>query len=176
MTRDQSSHEVMIDGRILLIRDQRVIVDADLAALYGVTTKVLNQAIRRNARRFPGDFMFQLTEDEKKEVVTNCDHLTKLKFSKALPFALTEHGAIQAANVLNSEQAIYMGLYVVRAFVRLRSTLLLSKELSLRVEELERKNQLTQAQIKQIIDILRQLTLPVEPKKRPIGFVTPDGD
>ena len=176
MARTQTGHPLVIDGRILLIRDQRVIVDADLAELYGVSTKVLNQAVKRNLRRFPEDFMFQLIEAEKKQVVTNCDHLTKLKFSRVPPFVFTEHGAIQAANILNSEQAITMGLYVVRAFVRLRSTLLLSKELSVRVGELERKNELTLTQIKQIIDILHQLTLPVEPKKRPIGFVTSDGN
>ncbi|MBP5997263.1 MAG: ORF6N domain-containing protein [Azonexus sp.] len=87
----------VIPARIVSIRGQTVIVDADLADLYGVPTKALNQAVKRNQNRFPGDFMFQLTPEEKAEVVTNCDHLARLKFSRSLPFAFTEHGAIQAA-------------------------------------------------------------------------------
>ncbi|MBV8635440.1 MAG: ORF6N domain-containing protein, partial [Burkholderiaceae bacterium] len=114
-------------------------IDADLAELYGVTTGALNQAIKRNRERFPDDFMFHLTAAEKAEVITNCDHLAKLKFAKALPFAFTEHGAIQAANVLNSTQAIEMGVYVVRAFVRLRQMIASNQELARRLEELESK-------------------------------------
>jgi len=162
-----------VEDKILLIRDKRVMLDADLAELYGVSTKVFNQAVKRNARRFPDDFMFQLTSAEKLEVVTNCDHLARLKFAKSLPFAFTEHGAIQAANILNSEQAIDMGVYVVRAFVHLRKTIDLHKELAARVDELERKSELSQVQIAQIVDIVRKLMIPAEPKKGPIGFVTP---
>ena len=99
-----------IDGRILVLRGHKVLIDADLAELYGVPTKALNQAVKRNANRFPGDFMFHLDAAEKAEVVTNCDHLQKLKFSKSLPYAFTEHGAIQAANVLASDQAVEMGI------------------------------------------------------------------
>ena len=95
-----------IQQRILLIRGEKVIIDADLAEAYGVTTKALNQAIRRNAARFPPDFMFRLTKEEKQEVVTNCDHLQKLKFSPVNPHAFTEHGAIMAASVLNSQKAV----------------------------------------------------------------------
>lgn len=113
----------LIASKILNIRGLKVMIDADLAELYGVPTKRLNEQVKRNPRRFPDDFMFQLTEEEKQEVVANCDHLNKLKFSKALPFAFTEHGAIQAANVLNSPQAAEVGVYVVRAFVRLRELL-----------------------------------------------------
>lgn len=109
-----------IENRILIIRGQKVMIDADLAELYGVPTKALNQAVKRNSERFPVDFMYQLTTEEKAEVVTNCDHLARLKFSRSLPFTFTEHGAIQAANVLGSPQAVEMGIYVVRAFVRLR--------------------------------------------------------
>ena len=85
-----------IEKTILLIRGQKVIIDADLAELYGVTTKRLNEQVRRNRSRFPEDFIFQLTTEEKSEVVANCDHLSKLKFSKTLPYAFTEHGAIMA--------------------------------------------------------------------------------
>ena len=91
-----------VEARIQIIRSAKVILDADLAELYGVSTKALNQAVKRNIARFPSDFRFQLVADEKAEVVTNCDHLEKLKFSRVLPHAFTEHGAIQAANVLAS--------------------------------------------------------------------------
>ena len=109
-----------IEGRILVLRGLKVMIDADLATLYGVPTRRLNEQVKRNRDRFPGDFMFQLDAAEKAEVVANCDHLAKLKFSKVLPYAFTEHGAIQAANVLASPQAVEMGIYVVRAFVRMR--------------------------------------------------------
>jgi len=154
--------------------------------LYGVPTKRLNEQVKRNQERFPSDFMFQLTADEKAEVVANCDHLAKLKFSKSLPYAFTEHGAIQAANVLASPQAIEVGLYVVRAFVHLRELVVSNKELALRLDELENTTDLmslkqetfehnTRVQLKQIIDTLRELMAPPEPTKtRPIGFVTPD--
>lgn len=95
-----------VDRTILLIRGQKVMLDADLAEVYRVPTKVLNQAVKRNIDRFPDDFMFQLTADEKKEVVTNCDHLEKLKYSRNLPFAFTEHGAVMLASVLNSKVAV----------------------------------------------------------------------
>ncbi|MQA40855.1 ORF6N domain-containing protein [Rugamonas sp. FT29W] len=175
-----------IESRIQLIRGQKVMIDVDLAELYGVPTKALNQAVKRNTQRFPVDFMFQLTAAEKQEVVTNCDHLSKLKFSKSLPYAFTEHGAIQAANVLASPQAIEMGVYVVRAFVHLRELVVSNKELALRLDELEKRTNLisfkqeafehnTRVQLKQIIDTLRELmTPPPTVPKRLIGFVTPD--
>ncbi len=172
-----------VEQRILVIRGQKVMIDADLAELYGVPTKALNQAVKRNVERFPADFMFQLTAEEKAEVVTNCDHLAKLKFSKALPFVFTEHGAIQASNILASPQAVEMGVYVVRAFVRLREVLTSSRELAAKLDTLEQKTELlslqhdtlasnTRAQFKQVFEALRQLmTPPAEPPKRPIGFV-----
>lgn len=175
-----------IESGIVLVRGQKVMIDADLAELYGVPTKALNQAVKRNARRFPADFMFQLTAAEKLQVVTDCDHLARLKFSKTLPFAFTEHGAIQVANVLNSEQAVDMGVYVVRAFVRLREMIVSNKELALRLDDLENTTELmslkhdtfehnTRVQLKQIFDAIRELMAPPEPaSKRPIGFITPD--
>lgn len=175
-----------IESRILLIRGQKVMIDADLAELYGVPTKRLNEQVKRNQERFPADFLFQLTAAEKQEVVANCDHLARLKFSKSLPYAFTEHGAIQAANVLASPQAIEVGVYVVRAFVHLRELVVSNKELALRLDELENKTDLmslkqetfehnTRVQIKQIIDTLRELMAPpATAPKRPIGFVTPD--
>lgn len=174
-----------IENRIRIIRGQKVMIDADLAELYGVPTKALNQAVKRNSERFPADFMYQLTAEEKAEVVTNCDHLAKLKFSKSLPFAFTEHGAIQAANVLASPQAIEMGVYVVRAFVRLRALIATQSDLVKRLDELEEKTETlalqhdtfahnTRTQLKQVFEAIRQLMTPPDPPRRPIGFVTPD--
>src|SRR5258708_6043846 len=156
-------------------------VDADLAEIYGVPTKRLNEQVKRNGRRFPADFMFQLTTAEKAEVVANCAHLQKLKFSKSLPFAFTEHGAIQAANVLATAQAVEMGIYVVRAFVQLRQASAFHADLAKRLDELERKterlalshdtfNRNTGIQLKQVFDALRALMTPPDPPKRPIGF------
>ena len=171
-----------IEHQILIIRGQKVMVDADLAALYGVPTKALNQAVKRNAARFPVDFMFQLTEDEKSEVVTNCDHLAKIKFSKSLPFAFTEYGAVAIANVLASPQAVEMGIYVVRAFVRLRDAAILHKDLAERLKQLEEKtgaldarydnfSQTTRVQLRQVFDALKELMTPAELPKLPIGFM-----
>jgi ORF6N domain len=172
-----------IEGRIQVIRGLRVMVDVDLAALYGVETKRLNEQVKRNRERFPTDFLFQLNAAEKAEVVANCDHLQKLKFSKVLPYAFTEHGAIQAANVLASSQAVEMGIYVVRAFVHLREALSTNADVAKRLAELEMKTESlalshdtfsrnTRLQLRQLLDAVRELTTPPEPAKRPIGFVT----
>lgn len=174
-----------IEGRIQVIRNLRVMIDADLAELYGVPTKALNQAVKRNAGRFPPDFMFQLDAGEKAEVVTNCDHLAKLKYSKALPYAFTEYGAVALANVLASAQAVEMGIYVVRAFVRLRQAAGLHADLAKRLLELEEKTERlelshdtfsrnTRNQLRHVFDALRELMTPPEPPKRPIGFVAPE--
>jgi hypothetical protein len=174
-----------IEGRILVLRGQKVMIDADLAALYGVPTRRLNEQVKRNRERFPDDFMFQLDAAEKAEVVANCDHLAKLKFSKVLPYAFTEHGAIQAANVLASPQAVEMGIYVVRAFVRMRELAAVHADLAKRLDELEQKTEglalthdtfsrNTRNQLKQLIEAVNQLMVPPDPPKRPIGFVTPE--
>jgi phage regulator Rha-like protein len=124
---------------ILLIRGQKVMIDADVANLYGVTTKALNQAIKRNKSRFPQDFVFALTQKEKEEVVTFCDHLKKLKYSPNLPLVFTEHGALMAAAVLNSQKAIEMSLLIVRTFVQLRRILAGNAGLASRLDGLEKK-------------------------------------
>jgi hypothetical protein len=152
---------------ILTIREQRVILDADLAVLYGVTTKALNQAVKRNRERFPETFAFQLTADEKKEVVTNCDHLQRLKFSPVRPWAFTEHGALQAANVLNSPAAIRMGVEIINAFVRLRQMALSVENLARKVNTLEKKYD---SQFKIIFDAVRELMQPPDPPRKKIGF------
>ena len=171
-----------IENQILVIRGQKVIVDSDLAALYGVPTKRLNEQVKRNKERFPQDFMFQLDDAEKAEVVAKCDHLTNLKFSKSLPYAFSEHGAIQAANVLASSQAVEMGIYIVRAFVHLRQAADLHKDLAKRLTDLEEQtakldmrhdnfSQTTRIQLKQVFDALKALTTQPDSVKRPIGFV-----
>ena len=109
-----------IENRILLIRGEKIVIEADLAGFYGVPTKRLNEQVKRNVDRFPDDFMFQLTKNEKSEVVANCDHLENLKYSRSLPYAFTEHGAIMAASVLNSPRAIEVSVFIVRAFIKLR--------------------------------------------------------
>ena len=163
-----------IEIPILQIRGHRVILDSDLASLYGVPTKVFNQAIKRNVARFPPDFMFQLTDDEKIEVVTNCDHLQRLKFSATLPYAFTEHGAIMAASVLNSERAIQASVAVVRAFVKMREALASTQELAVKLAQLEQRidHRLDthDQEIKTLMNAIRALMAPPESKRRSIGF------
>jgi len=157
-----------IESRILLIRGEKVILDADLAELYGATTKRLNEQVRRNLDRFPVDFMFQLTAEEKAEVVANCDHLARLKFSPVLPLAFTEHGVIMAANVLNSRNAVVASLIVVRAFVRLRQILASHADLARKLEDLERRYD---SQFKQVFAAIRALMAPPDgSEKGAIGF------
>ncbi len=161
----------LIERRIQLLRGQKVMLDADLAELYDVPTKRLNEQIKRNAARFPSDFMFQLTSNEKAEVVANCDHLAKLKFSPVLPYAFTEHGALMAANVLNSPRAVDASVYVIRAFVRLREVLATNAELAKKLDALEKKLSTHDQAITGLINAIRQLTAPPTTKRRKIGFV-----
>jgi len=161
-----------ITHAILVLRGQRVILDRDLAAIYGVTTKRLNEQVKRNAERFPEDFMFQLTPEEAE--------LSRSQFAtlkpgrgqniKYRPYAFTEHGAIQAANVLSSPRASEMGVFVVRAFVKLRQMLASNKELAQKVDELERKLQTHDRAIVDILKAIRQLMNPAPPARRQIGF------
>lgn len=157
---------------ILLIRGQKVILDADLAKLYGVDTKRLNQQVKRNRDRFPEDFMFQLTTEEKAEVVANCDHLSQLKFSPAFPYAFTEHGTIMAASVLNTPRAIEVSIFVVRAFVKLREMLATHKELERKLIALEKK---CDEQFKVVFEAIRALMAPPEKPRRKIGFEAKEG-
>ncbi len=157
--------------RILLIRGQKVMVDADLAAAYGVPTRRLNEQVKRNKNRFPEDFMFQLSPEEKDEVIANCDHLSKLKYSKALPHVFTEHGAIMAASVLNSPKAVDVSVFVVRAFVQLREVVSGHKELARKIGQLERKLSGHDDQILVMVEAIKQLMDPKLPaKSRRIGF------
>lgn len=160
-----------IDRTILVIRDQKVMLDADLAGLYGVTTKRLNEQVKRNRDRFPEEFMFRLTAREKAEVVAKRDHLQRLKFSPTLPFAFTEHGALMVASVLNSPVAIQVSIRIVRVFIRLREALASDRSLRHRLKALEKKYDLHDAQIKEIFDAIRALMEPLPGvAKRRIGF------
>ena len=156
--------------RILLLRGLRVMLDADLAELYGVETRALNQAVKRNSERFPADFMFQLNAAEKDEVITNCDHLAKLKFSASMPYAFTEHGALMLGNVLKSSRAIEVSLLVVRAFVQIREMFSAHKDISAKLDQMERKLSSHDQAIAGLIDAIRQLMTPQEPARRGIGF------
>ena len=127
----------VIQARILTLRAQRVMLDADLAKLYQVPTKRLNEQVKRNRARFPADFVFRLTAEEKAQVVADCDHLRHLRFSPTLPNAFTEHGAVMLAAVLQSPTAVAASIQVVRAFVRLRGLVAEHAGLARRLDELE---------------------------------------
>lgn len=165
-----------ITQSILVLRGQRVLLDAELAALYGVTTKRFNEQVRRNRERFPADFMFQLTDEEHAALRSQFATLKagRGQHRKYLPYAFTEHGAIMAATILNSARAVEMSVYVVRAFVKLRELLASNKELARRLNELEarlEKKLATHDQaIAAILSAIRQLMNPPAPKRRPIGF------
>lgn len=159
-----------IDSRILLIRGHRVMLDADLAEVYGTSTKALNQAVKRNRKRFPGEFMFQLNRQEKDEVVTNCDHLRKLKYSPSLPFAFTEYGAVMLASVLNSAIAVEASIAVVRAFIHLREILATHKELARKLGELEKRIEGHDEEITAIFEAIRLLMEPPDKPSKRIGF------
>jgi reverse gyrase len=161
----------VIQQRIFLIRGVKVIVDADLAEFYGVPTKRLNEQVKRNVDRFPADFMFQLEQEEKDELVAKCDHLSGLKHSKALPRVFTEHGAIMAASVLNTPRAVEMSVFVVRAFVRLREVLSEHRELAKRVAALETHLAHHDEHILALFSAIKELMSPEElPEPRRIGF------
>jgi phage regulator Rha-like protein len=173
-----------IEHQILIIRGQKVMVDADLAELYDVETKRFNEAIKRNAARFPADFMFQLTDDESASLRSQIATLKtgRGQHRKYLPYVFTEHGSIMAAMVMNSPRALQVSVYVVRAFVRLREASLQHQDLAKRLTELEDKteaidarhdnfSQTTRAQLRQVLDALKELRNPPELPKRPIGFV-----
>ena len=160
-----------IERSILLIRGQRVMLDRDLAQLYGVETRALNQAVRRNIDRFPEDFMFRLTREEIMRIsqfVTSSTHpaVKTLKFSKSV-MAFTEHGVAMLSSVLNSPRAVQVNIEIMRAFAKLREIITQHKDLARRLDELEQKYD---AQFKVVFDAIRQLMTPSQPKRRPIGF------
>jgi len=156
-----------IPQQILTIRGHRVMIDTDLAEVYGVSTKALNQAVKRNVNRFPVDFAFRLTAEEKAELVTNCDGFIRLKHSTASPLAFTEHSVIMAANVMNSQRAIEGSVQVVRVFVKMREVLLSHGKLSQRLSILESKYD---AHFRVVFDAIRALMETSRTPRRRIGF------
>jgi ORF6N domain len=164
------SHE-QLARHILQLRGQRVILDLHLAQLYGVPTRRLNEQVRRNARRFPREFSFTLTNQEA-AILKSHFATSSWGGKRKPPRVFTEHGAIMAATILNSSRAIEMSVYVVRAFVQLRDTLSANAEIARRLDQLERKFGAHDRAILEILQALRQLTQPAEaPKRRRIGFV-----
>lgn len=164
-------------SKILLVRGKKVMIDRDLAELYGVTTMRLNEQVKRNKKRFPEDFMFQVTKEEKQQLIDRYPHLAKLKFSPTLPYVFTEHGAVMLASVLNSERAIAVNIQIVRVFSRMREVLLTHKDILVKLEQVEKKllrqdmkMNKYEEDIQLIFETLKELlNPPAEPRQR-IGF------
>src|SRR6516165_10226764 len=167
---------VPVESRILVVRQHKVILDSDLAELYGVPVKRLNEQVKRNLERFPSDFMFQLTVAEqdalRSQIATSKPGRGGRRY---VPYAFTEHGAIMAATVLNSERAVEMSVFVVRAFVRLREVLATNQQLAGKIDELERRLDTHDASIQELIEAIRELMEPAPASGRPIGFQLPAG-
>ena len=160
-----------IEDKILLIRGKKVILDRDLAVLYGVETKQLTRQVRRNIDRFPDDFMFQLTREEYNELLRcQIGTLKRGQHSKYLPYAFTEHGILMLSSVLNSKKAIQVNIQIMRTFVKLRQILSTNKELVHKLSQLERKTEKHDAEIQAIFKAIRQLMTPPEKPKKQIGY------
>ena len=169
MAKDRSLIPVeRIERSILLIRGHKVMLSVHLAELYGVETRALNQAVKRNIIRFPEDFMFQLSEAEAQQLVSQNVIPHKKYFGGSLPYAFTEQGVAMLSSVLNSERAIKVNIEIMRAFVRLRRMLASHADLARKLEALEKKYD---GQFKVVFDAIRELMKPPESKKRPIGFL-----
>jgi phage regulator Rha-like protein len=177
MPKPQSDLVLPVESRILVVRKQKVILDSDLAELYGVPVKRLNQQVKRNQERFPADFVFQLTAKEHEilrlQFATSKDSHGGRRYP---PYAFTEHGAIMAATVLNSERAVEMSVFVVRAFVRLREMLSTNHELAAKIDELERRLDTHDASIQDLLEAIRELMLPEPATGGKIGFQLPPGE
>jgi len=161
--------EETIASKIYIIRGQRIMLDTDLAALYGVETKVLKQQVRRNAERFPEDFMFELTKEEfdglRSQIVTS-----KRGGTRYLPMAFTEQGVAMLSGILNSSKAVYVNIKIMRVFVRMRQLIATSNELLKRIEKLEESENEQNRQITRIYQIIKQMIEPVYKNRKPIGF------
>jgi hypothetical protein len=180
----------LIGSRILTLREQRVMLDADLAELYGVATKVLVQAVKRNLVRFPQDFMFQLSAEEfgvlrSQSVTSNAGDSPGRGGRRTAPYAFTEQGVAMLSSVLGSPHAIAVNIEIMRTFVRVRALAATHGDLAKRLAELEDKTEAlamnhdtfsrnTRKQLREVFDALRELMTPPDPPKRPIGFINPD--
>ncbi len=161
-----------IERKIYLIRGQKVMLDKDLAVLYGVETFNLNKAVKRNIERFPNDFMFQLTKEEYDSLIFQ-NGISKTEGRggrRYFPYAFTEQGVAMLSSVLRSKQAVQVNIAIMRAFVKLREILSTNKELAHKLDQLEQKIEKHDEEIKLIFDAIRQLMTPPEPKKKEIGF------
>ena len=163
-----------VESRILFLRSQRVILDADIAKLYGVPVKRLSEQVKRNQERFPSDFMFQLTDKEHEVLRSQTATSKKGRGGRRYaPFAFTEQGAIMAAGVLNSERAVQMSVFVVRAFVRLREMLATNHKLARKIDELENRLDTHDSGIQDLIEAIKELVMPPDPPRKRIGFQIP---
>lgn len=158
-----------IQNSIFSIRKQTVMLDRDLAQLYGVQTRALIQAVKRNPKRFPSDFMFQLTKVEKDQLVTNCEDISSLKYSPSLPYVFTEQGVSMLSSVLRSDRAIEVNIAIVRTFVKLRQILATNDLLRRKIESMERKYD---EQFQHVFAVLNQMLTEEAQPKRQIGFHT----
>jgi len=156
-----------IQDRIFAIRGEYVMIDRDLAELYQVPTKVLNQTVKRNIERFPDGFIFRLTKIERNQLVTNCDRFRNLKHASQCPYAFTEHGVAMLSSVLRSKRAIRVNIQIIKTFVQLRHIIAGNKNLHKRLDDLEKKYD---GQFRIVFDALRKLIEPPPIPKRRIGF------
>jgi len=160
-----------IASRIYVFRGEKVMIDRDLAELYGVETKVLNQAVKRNEQRFPQDFKFRLTTEERNELVTNCDRLENLKHSSVMPNVFTEAGVAMLSSVVNSETAIQMNIQIIRAFIQLKQLLITESSLRFAVQALEYRLDKNEETTQMIMNTIQQmLNPPVAEKTQKMGF------
>ncbi len=159
-----------VESRIFTMRGHQVMIDADIAKLYGVQTKYLNRQVRRNIQRFPSEFMLRLTKEEKTELVTNWHRFKTLKHSSSLPYAFTEHGVVMLASVLNSETAVRISIHIVKTFIRLQQFVSNYSNISDKLNKLEEKVGTHDDEIRAIIRAIHEMTAPQKKPKRQIGF------
>src|SRR5580698_3480830 len=174
MPKRRATSAVTVESRILILRHQRVILDVDIARLYGVSVKRLNEQVKRNQERFPSDFMFQLTDRENGALRSQIATSKKSRGGRRYtPYAFTEHGAIMAATVLNSERAVQMSVFVVRAFVQLREMLATNRRLAGKINELEKRMDGTDDALVDLFQAIRELMRIKRSPQRRIGFQLP---
>ena len=174
MPKSETALAIPVESRILALRGHKVILDSDLAELYGVPVKRLNEQVKRNRERFPADFMFQVNAEEMESLRSqNTTSKTGRGGRRYAPYAFTEHGAIMAATVLNSARAVEMSVFVVRAFVRLREMLATNEKLAAKIDELEQRLDIHDASLQDLLEAIRQLMLPEPATGRKIGFILP---
>jgi len=157
----------LIERRIFVLRGEKVLVDRHLAEMYGIETRVFNQAVKRNLERFPSEFMFQVTKEERDQVITVCDDLPPLKYARTTPYVFTEYGVAMLSSILKSKRAIQVNIEIIKAFVQLRNMMISHKNMKKKIEEMEAKYD---EQFQVVFQALRQLLDEEEKPKRKIGF------